>query len=106
MSSDHPTPPADPGLPPVTPPSGTMILRLFLVPALIVVGLVGLFLIGPKIANWAGQLVGRSWGEARSGEAFLRDLDDANPEVRWRAASDLAQVLLRNDQLAADVGFG
>jgi hypothetical protein len=35
----------------------------------------------------------------------LRDLDNTNKEVRWRAASDLAQVLLRDDTLASDSAF-
>src|SRR5262249_13193454 len=53
-----------------------------------------------------GGLFGRSSGDSRTAEQFLRDLDSSNPEVRWRAASDLAQVLLRNDELAANVDFG
>src|SRR5262245_24114709 len=110
MASDQitPTPPPTPprpGLPPVQPPSGQMILRLFLVPALIVGVLVVLFLVGPRLSSWVGGLVGRSGGDNRSAEQFLRDLDSSNPEVRWRAASDLAQVLLRNDELAANVDF-
>jgi hypothetical protein len=52
-----------------------------------------------------GGLFGRSGGDDRSAEQFLRDLDNSNLEVRWRAASDLAQVLLRNDELAANVSF-
>src|ERR1700733_3620999 len=103
MSSDasSPTPPPDPGLPPVQPPSGQMILRLFIVPAVIVGVLVLLFLVGPTLHGWFNQLVGRSSADTRSAEQFLHDLDNPNPEVRWRAASDLAQVLLRNDALAA-----
>src|SRR5215510_14865679 len=109
MPSDSPSPalpppPADPGLPPVQPPTGQMILRLFLVPALIVAGLVGLFLLGPTASRWVNRLLGRS-ADARSADQFLRDLDSANPEVRWRAASDLAQVLLRKDELASDARF-
>src|SRR5262245_61351930 len=111
MASDNITPtppqhsPPSPGLPPVQPPSGQMILRLFLVPGLIVAVLVALFLVGPTLASWVGGLFGRSAGDSRSAEQFLRDLDNANPEVRWRAASDLAQVLLRNDELASNVDF-
>jgi hypothetical protein len=82
-----------------------MILRLFLVPALIVGVLVGLFLLGPGLYGWVNRLLGRSSADARSAEQFLRDLDNSNPEVRWRAASDLAQVLLRKDALASDVPF-
>lgn len=98
-------PPPDPGLPPVQPPSGRQILQLFVVPALIVGVLVILFLVGPALYKWFGQLAGRSSADTRTAEQFLRDLDNSNPEVRWRAASDLAQVLLRKDELASDVDF-
>jgi hypothetical protein len=81
-----------------------MILRQFIVPAIIVAVLVLLFLAGPTLYNWVNRLTGRS-SDARSAEQFLRDIDNSNPEVRWRAASDLAQVLLRKDSLASDVGF-
>src|SRR4051794_21576058 len=107
MSSDsnftpHPGPGgpgrADRGLPPVTPPSGRMFVRLFGVPALIVVSVVG----GLGLFAWA---VNRLAGETRTAEQFLRDLDNPNPEVRWRAASDLAQVLPRDERLASDPSF-
>jgi hypothetical protein len=98
-SSNH-----DHGLPPVHPPTGGMILRQFIVPAIIVAVLVMLFLAGPTLYAWVNRLVGRS-SEARSAEQFLRDIDNPNQEVRWRAASDLAQVLLRKDSLASNVGF-
>jgi hypothetical protein len=81
-----------------------MILRQFIVPAIIVAVLVLLFLAGPTLYAWVNRLIGRS-SDARSAEQFLRDIDNPNAEVRWRAASDLAQVLLRKDSLAADVGF-
>jgi hypothetical protein len=90
----------DPGLPPVTPPSARIILRDFLVPGLIVAFLVGLFLVGPPVADWL-----RSRRPDHSAREYLRDLDNANPDIRWRAASDLAQVLLRDDRLAADADF-
>jgi hypothetical protein len=92
------------GLPPVTPPSGAMILRMFLVPGLIVAVLVGLFLVGRPLYEGISRLLGLS-AEGRRAEEFLRSLDNPNKEVRWRAASDLAQVLLRQDELAADAGF-
>jgi hypothetical protein len=82
------------GLPPVVPPTGGFIAQLFLVPGLIVTGIVLLLL----AVNW---LI----GGARTPEQFLKNLDNPNPEVRWRAADDLAQVLLRDDHLAADPGF-
>jgi hypothetical protein len=85
------------GLPPVAPPSGRFIVQLFLVPGLIVAVAV-LILLGFKF------LVGGS----RSPKDYLQDLDDPNPEVRWRAASDLAQVLQRPESLslACDPSFG
>jgi hypothetical protein len=82
------------GLPSVVPPSGKFIAQLFLVPFLIVATIV-LFLLG---VNW---LVSGS----RNPEDFLKKLDDANPDVRWRAAADLAQVLLRDDELASNAKF-
>jgi hypothetical protein len=78
-------------LPPVHPPSGKFILELFLVPGLIV-GLIVCLLL---LANWF-------LSSPQTPEAFLKRLDDPNIEVRWRAASDLAQVLPRNDKLAAN----
>ncbi len=85
------------GLPPVAPPSGRFIVQLFLVPGLIVAVAV-LLLLGFKF------LVGGT----RTPEEFLRDLDSPNPDVRWRAASDLAQVLNRPESLAlgSDPKFG
>jgi hypothetical protein len=102
MPSDTPAPPpSEPGLPPVTPPSVRIILRDFLVPGLIVVVLVFLFLAGPPLSRWIKGLFGIS-PESHGAEAFLRRLDDTNSEIRWRAASDLSQELLRDDHLAAD----
>ena len=86
------TPPA--GLPPVSPPSGRLMLQLFLVPGLIVAFLVVAWLVG-------GWLFGVSYSK----ESFLTRLKDPNTEVRWRAAENLAQVLLRDDNLAADGEF-
>jgi hypothetical protein len=85
-------PPA--GLPPVAPPSGKLMLQLFLVPGLIVAFLVVAWLVG-------GWLFGVSYSK----KDFLDKLKDPNPEVRWRAAEHLAQVLLRDDALAQDGDF-
>lgn len=98
MSSEIPTPPApEPakGLPTVSAPSGRHIVQLFLIPGLIVAGAVTI-------------LLGFSWlaGGSRSPEQLLKNIDSANADIRWRAANDLAQVLKRDDSLAADVGFG
>jgi hypothetical protein len=67
---------------------------LFLVPGLIVVVAVGI-------------LLGFSWlvGRSRTPERFLQDLKSDNPEVRWRGASDLAQVLKRDPMLASNPRF-
>jgi len=73
----------------VAPPSGRFIIQLFLVPGLIVAVAV-LILLGFKF------LVGGT----RSAEEILRNLDSTNPDLRWRAASDLAQVLKRPESLA------
>ena len=86
--------PASPGLPPVAPPSGRFILQLFLVPGMIVAVAVVVYL----CFNWI-------FGAPRSPEKILRDLNDGNLEVRWRAAADLAQVLPRDQVLAANTGF-
>jgi hypothetical protein len=82
-----------------------MFLRLFLVPCLIVGILVALFLVGPSLLNGFNRLIGRSVDDNRSADQFLKALDDENLEVRYRAASDLAQVLLRKKTLAADARF-
>jgi len=83
-----------PGLPAVSPPSGKLMLQLFLVPGLIVAFLVVAWLVG-------GWLFGVSYSK----EHFLTKLKDPNVEVRWRAAEQLAQVLLRDDALASDGEF-
>lgn len=91
-----PTPPSDgqdpaQGLPTVVPPSGKHIVQLFVVPGLIVAGSVLLFL----LATW---LVSGS----RTADKFIEGLESSNPEVRWRVAADLAQLLPRDDSLASD----
>jgi hypothetical protein len=67
---------------------------LFLVPGLIVVVAVAI-------------LLGFSWlvGLSRTPERFLQDLKSDNAEVRWRAASDLAQVLKRDPVLTSNPRF-
>src|SRR5262249_28391065 len=82
------------GLPAVEPPSGKFIAQLFLVPLIIVSCLLGFTLL---IRWWAGS----PWRP----EDYLEKLDDSNPDVRWRGAENLAQVLLRDDQLASDPKF-
>ncbi len=95
MASDSPPAPEPAkGLPTVTAPSGRHIVQLFLIPGLIVAGAVTI-------------LLGFSWlaGGSRTPEQFLKNIDSANKDIRWRAANDLAQVLKRDDKLAADTAF-
>jgi hypothetical protein len=92
-----PAPRAGKGLPTVLPPSGTHIVKMFVVPLLIVSGL----LLGAYLFL---QVTGGS--VVRSPQGFLADLRSGNPDVRWRAAQDLAQVLLRDERLASDPAFG
>ena len=87
-------PPA--GLPPVRPPSGKFIAQLFLVPLLIVLGIVALFF---TMRGLFGI------GSPRSAQEFLHSVDQTNREVRWRAAQELAQYLPRDDKLASDPRF-
>jgi hypothetical protein len=82
------------GLPAVVPPSGKFIVQLFFVPFIIVTAVVCFLL----AFNW---LV----GSGHSPEQFLRKLDDPNPDIRWRGAEDLAQVLLRDEVLASNPKF-
>jgi hypothetical protein len=86
------------GLPPVAPPTAGFLVRLFLVPAIIVaVGVAAAFLFHLSF----GWLL----GSPSTPEQFLAKLDDSNAEVRWRAAADLSQVLLRDDRFASDADF-
>jgi hypothetical protein len=73
------------GLPPVTPPSGKFIVQLFLVPGLIVVGILAVVI---PIVVWQSR--------PYRPEALLADLRSANADVRWRAAERLAQMLPRD----------
>ncbi|HLN33241.1 MAG TPA: hypothetical protein VK395_36270 [Gemmataceae bacterium] len=97
MPSEFPLPsnsqPED-GLPVVEPPSGKFIAQLFLVPLLIVAVLVCFYV----FVKW---WVDSAWTPAD----YLARLDNPNPDIRWRGAQDLAQVLLRDEQLASDPRF-
>jgi hypothetical protein len=87
-------PDLSPGLPAVVPPTGRFIVRLFLVPFLIVSAVVCFLL----LVDWL--VTGR-----RNPEDFLNKLDSENLDVRWRGAEDLAQVLLRDEDLATNPRF-
>src|SRR5262249_51356469 len=74
-----------PGLPPVQPPSGRFIAQLFVVPGLIILVVV-LVVMGLSY-----------WNRARDPAYYLVQLDSDNSDVRWRGASDLAQILKRTE---------
>lgn len=91
----YPTPPANPGaasgddnLPPVEPPSARFIIQLFVVPALIVMLVVGVWI----VVTW---LVHRT---TMRPEDLIEGLETASV-ARWQRASELAD-LLRNDRFA------
>ncbi len=80
---------ADEELPPVTPPSAGFIIQLFLIPALIVAAVVGV---------WA--LFSRLAGGDIDVDRLVQELGSTNEHRRWRAAANLSQVL-QNERLAA-----
>lgn len=82
MSPEQPS--VNPGLPPVQPPSGRFIIQLFVVPGAIIFTVVTIVL----GLSYYGKRV-------RDPDYFLAQLDSENPDIRWRAASDLAQILKR-----------
>jgi hypothetical protein len=84
-----------PGLPPVEPPSGRFLAQLFLIPLLIVAVLVLLALAG---LWWAKGRYGQD--EAATTEHFVEELSSSNPDVWWRGAHELAQILKRPESLA------
>ena len=69
-------------LPPVEPPSAGMIIQLFLVPALIVALIVGVYTAFGTLASQELE-----WRQ------LVVDVRSENPHVRWRAALGLAQML-------------
>ncbi len=85
-ANDSPPQAAAPGLPPVQPPSGRFLAQLFVIPGLIILVLVVLY-IGSKM------MVTRQHEPAY----FLNQLDSDNEDIRWRGASDLAQILKRTE---------
>lgn len=78
-------------LPPVEPPSAGMIIQLFLVPAIIVAVIVGVY------AGF-GQLASQEldWRQ------LVTDVRSQNPHVRWRGALGLAQMLDADAQRGED----
>lgn len=69
-------------LPPVEPPSAGFIVQLFVVPAIIVAVIVGVYLLFGQLAS--GE---QDWRKQ------LTDIRSDNPHVRWRGAEGLAQML-------------
>ena len=69
-------------LPPVEPPSAGFILQLFLVPAIIVMVVVGVWLLFGKMAS--GE---QDWRKQ------LAELRSSNVHSRWRGANALAHLL-------------
>lgn len=82
------------GLPAVAPPSGKFIAQLFLIPLAIVCASVCIYYL------LRGMTGGLGTPDVR---AFLDRLRDPNPDIRWRAADDLAQFLQKD--LARDARF-
>jgi hypothetical protein len=69
-------------LPPVEPPSAGMIVQLFLVPAVIVAVIVGVYVLFGQLASQE-----MDWRQ------LVTDVRSENPHVRWRGALGLAQML-------------
>ena len=101
MAPEQPNLPAQssasqPGLPPVEPPSGRFIVQLFVVPGVIVLAVVLLLM---AISYMSAQ---------NRPDYLLHRLDSDNADIRWRAASDLAQILKRpesSERWKADAHF-
>lgn len=77
-------------LPPVEPPSAGYIVQLFLIPALIVAAVIGVWALFGKLAD-----------QETDWKQLTAELGSSNEHRRWRAALGLAQVL-RNQQLRPD----
>lgn len=77
-------------LPPVEAPSAGFIIQLFLIPALIVAAVIGVWALFGKLADSKTD-----W------QQLVVELGSANEHRRWRSALNLAQVL-RNEQMAPD----
>jgi DNA-directed RNA polymerase subunit F len=91
VSSNHEP---EKGLPSVVPPSGKHIVQLFVVPGIIV-------------AVALSVIMAFTWlvGGSSTPQSYFEKLQSPNPDIRWRAASDLAQVIKRDEQLALDADF-
>src|SRR5579872_5571647 len=75
-------------LPPVKPPSAGFFVQLFVVPALIVMAVVGVWALFGKIAS-----SDEDWRD------LVEDIRNTNEHRRWRGAYGLAMLLERDQQL-------
>ncbi|MEW4530971.1 HEAT repeat domain-containing protein [Maioricimonas sp. JC845] len=73
---------AEHDLPPVEPPSAGFIVQLFVVPAIIVTVVIGVYLLFGRLASSEVD-----WRQ------LVTDVRSDNPHVKWRGALNLAQVL-------------
>jgi len=67
---------------------------------------VPLLIVGALLLGWCLFLKLSGGAVLRTPDSFLADLRSGDPDVRWRAAQDLAQVLPRDEHLASDPAFG
>ncbi len=81
------TAPGPEDLPPVQPPSAGFIMQLFLIPAIIVAAVIGIWVLFGKMAGTQ-----KDWGQ------LVQDLGSENEHRRWRAASGLAHMLNADSQ--------
>lgn len=81
-------------LPPVEPPSAGFIVQLFVVPALIVMAVIGV---------WA--MFGKLAASEQDHRSLTRELGSSNEHRRWRAALGLAQML-KSDLSRGEEGQG
>ncbi|MFO1094019.1 MAG: hypothetical protein U0992_12015 [Planctomycetaceae bacterium] len=78
-------------LPPVEPPSARFIIQLFVIPALIVGGVIGIYFLFGRLAT--GEV---DWRQQ------VDNVRSQNPHVRWRGALSLAEMLNTDSRLAAN----
>ncbi|MHC4877403.1 MAG: HEAT repeat domain-containing protein [Planctomycetota bacterium] len=88
--SGHDTLPEE--LPPVEPPSASFIMQLFLVPAIIVAAVIGIWLLFGRISS--GE---QDWRQ------MISEMRSPNEHRKWRGTTSLAQ-LLRSDIQQGDDG--
>lgn len=87
-------PSSEPVLPPVEPPSAGFIVQLFVVPALIVAAVIGVYLLFGRLASTEAD-----WRE------LVVDLRSSNPHTRWRGADGLAKLLKADSLRTAPAGL-